>query len=243
MRRALITTAALAAGLSAAAPASAAGPASVRLVDCSVEERSAVFHGRMRLVDGADRMAMRFTLLEEVAGRWERVRTSALRRWHRSRPGVVAFGYRQGIRNLPANAALRVRVDFRWRDAGGELVERARRRSAPCRQFDALPNFTVEPTRVAPSRRADVMRYAAAVTNTGRGPASDVPVRLTVDGDVVDTVTLSSLAPGERRSVAIRGPECRRLATLEVDPQDRIAESSDADNVSELRCASLTNAG
>ena len=75
------------------------------------------------------------------------------------------------------------------------------------------------------------------MTNSGRGPATSVPVRLTVDGDVVDTVTLAAIAPGEQHTVAIRGPDCQRLATLEVDPEQAIAESSDADNVvrAELR--------
>jgi subtilase family serine protease len=66
-----------------------------------------------------------------------------------------------------------------------------------------------------------------------------VPVRLTVDGDVVDTVTLASLAPGEQRSVAIPGPECHGLVRLEADPEKAIAESSDTDNVHELTCAAL----
>ncbi len=70
-----------------------------------------------------------------------------------------------------------------------------------------------------------------------------MPVRLTVDGDVVDTLTLASLAPGEERSLTIRGPECNRLAKLEADPEQVIAEGSDADNVSEFDCAALRNIG
>ncbi len=88
-----------------------------------------------------------------------------------------------------------------------------------------------------------VVRYEALVTNTGKAGASDVPVRLTVDGNVVDTVTIASLAPGEQRSLAVRGPECSRLVRLEADPEQSIAESSDADNASELTCAALRNIG
>ena len=53
-----------------------------------------------------------------------------------------------------------------------------------------------------------MVRYETLVSNTGKAPATGVPVRLTVDGDVVDTVTVASLAPGEKRSLTIRGPEC-----------------------------------
>jgi subtilase family serine protease len=68
-------------------------------------------------------------------------------------------------------------------------------------------------------------------------------VSLTVDGNTVDTLTIASLAPGERRSLAIRGPECRGVVRLEADPEKSIAESSDADNASELTCAALRNIG
>jgi len=79
--------------------------------------------------------------------------------------------------------------------------------------------------------------------NTGRAAAAAVPVSLTVDGNAVDTVTIASLGPGERRSLAVRGPECRHLVRLEADPEKSIAESSDADNASELSCAALRNIG
>ena len=64
-----------------------------------------------------------------------------------------------------------------------------------------------------------------------------MPVRLTVDGDVVDTVTSRRSRPARQRSLAIRGPECGRLVRLEADPGRRIVESSEDDNVHELTCA------
>jgi hypothetical protein len=242
MLRALLTAALATAALPAAA--GAATPVSVKLVECSAESHEAAFHARMRLVEGASRMAMRFTLLQKTAPDESAAFTApALRRWNRSKPGVRSFGYRQGFRNLPENATHRVRVDFRWYSAEGDVVRRARRRSAPCRQFDDPPNLVTQLARVAPTTLPGVSRYEAIVSNTGRGPATGVPVRLTVDGDVVDTVTVASLGPGEERSLVIRGPHCRRLAKLEVDPEKAIAESSDDDNTFELTCAQLRNAG
>ncbi len=94
---------------------------------------------------------------------------AVLRRWHRSKPGVRRFGYRQGFRNLPENATHRVRVDFRWYSADGKVIERARRRSAPCRQFFVLPNLTIRLLGIATTASPGVMRYRAAVTNTGKG--------------------------------------------------------------------------
>jgi CARDB len=188
-------------------------------------------------------MAMRFTLLEETGGDSStRVRVP-LRRWHFSKPGVKAFNYRQGFRNLPANASHRVSVDFRWYRNDGSELARAHRRSSRCRQFVDLPNLTTRLTGVTATKVDGVVRYDALVTNTGKAAATAVPVRLTVDGKIVDTVTIASLAPGEQRSLAIRGPECDRLARLEADPEESIAESSDADNASELTCAALRNIG
>jgi CARDB len=240
MRRALLIAALATAALPAAADA-ATLPASVKLVDCSVDEHRAAFSGRMRQLPGATRMAMRFTLLEDTgADTVRRVKVPRLRRWHWSKPGVKAFSYRQGFRNLPKNASHRVLVAFRWYAADGTLVERAKRRSASCRQFVALPNLVASITKILPTKVYGVVRYEASVRNTGRSEATGVALRLTVDGTVVDTRTLASLAPGERRSVAIRGPVCHWLVRLEADPDEAIAESSDEDNVHELGCAALT---
>ena len=41
-------------------------------------------------------------------------------------------------------------------------------------------------------------------------------------------------------AVAIRGPQCRQLVRVEADPRKTIAETSEADNVHELSCASLS---
>jgi hypothetical protein len=243
MRRALLIAALATAALPAAASA-ARVPASVKVAKCSVETHEAAFHARMREVPGTARMAMRFTLLEETGGdRAGRVDAPSLRRWRSSKPGVKLFGYRQAFKNLPANASHRVRVDFRWYAEDGTELARAKRRSARCRQFVELPNLVAEITEVAPTTVPGVSRYQALVTNSGKAAATAVPVRLTVDGDVVDTLTLVSLAPGEQRPLTIRGPACDRLAKLEADPEQLIAEGSDDDNVFEFNCAALRNVG
>jgi hypothetical protein len=243
MRRALLTATLAVAALPAAAGA-ASPTASVKLVKCSIEEHEAAFYARMQQVPGASRMALRFTLLEESGGDSStRLKVPGLRRWRSSKPGVKAFAYRQGFRNLPANATHRVRVDYRWYAQDGTEIARATRRSARCRQFVELPNLVARLVAIAPTNVQGVVRYQALVTNTGKAGATSVPVRLTVDGTVVDTVTVASLGPGEQRSLVIRGPECNRLAKLEADPEKAIAESSDADNVHELTCAALRKTG
>jgi CARDB len=241
MRFRLLTAALTTAALVAAASAAGAGspPASVKVASCSVAEHSAAFYARMKLVDGANRMALRFTLLERTGVEGDRaVRVPGLRRWHWSKPGVVSLRYRQGVRNLEQNATYRARVDFRWYSSSGPELQRARKRSARCRQFTALPNLVAKLTDIGRGKVPGVMRYESLVSNTGDATAAAVPLRLTVDGTVVDTVSLS-LRPHEKRTVVIRGPKCHSLARVEADPEKAIAETSESDNAHERTCASL----
>jgi len=225
-----------AAGGPIAAPG--AGPsASVRLATCSLSDRVAVFRGRMQTLPGAKRMGMRFVLLARTGSRgFQPVRAPGLGRWQRSQVGVGAFAYRQTVRNLASNVAYRVRVDFRWVDADGNVITRARRRSPVCRQFVALPNLVAEITGAAKTNVAGVLRYTVRVSNTGRAAATAVPVRMTVDGDVLDTVQVASLLPGDRKVVGFRGPVCTRSLRAIVDPDGVIAESSESDNASDSGC-------
>jgi CARDB len=229
----------------AAAPVPAAArlpavlPASVRLVDCSPEDSSAAFYGRMRPVEGSARMWMRFTLLEKHLDRYEPLEAPGLSRWHRSKPGVGAFGYRQTVRGLQPGGLYRGRVSFRWYSAAGELIERTRRTSAACRQFDAVPNLTSTIVGAEPTKVPGVLRYVLLVSNLGVAPAAAVDVRFSVDGSVVDTVTVASLAVGERREVALRGPQCVSSVASLADPDGVIVESAEDDNGDTVACADL----
>jgi CARDB protein len=237
MARRLALPFVLLAAVLAAAPAAAFGePASVRLADCSVEESSAAFYARMKSIEGSERMSMRFTLLEKHLGRWEALKAPGLSRWHRSKPGVSSFGYRQTIRGLQPGGVYRARVSFRWYSTDGELLERARRTSGACRQFDEVPNLTSTVAGAEPTTVPGVVRYLIRVSNTGVAEAEDVGVRLSVDGGVVDTVTVASLEPGERREVAVLGPACTSSVASMVDPDGVIVESSEDDNGHTVDC-------
>jgi CARDB len=224
--------------LLAAAPAGAAvvpGPArpkaTVKLRSCSLEERSAVFVARMRRVRGTERMAMKFTLLERSAGgRYRKVDAPKLGRWRRSRFGVGSFRYRQRVEGLAEGAAYRLRVRYRWYGEDGELLRSARRTSRTCRQFVALPNLKVQLLGVQRTRVPGVWRYEVRVRNAGHAPAADVPVQLSVDGAVVDTLDVPRLLPGEVRTLRFRGPACEREYEAVADPDDAIQESNETDN-------------
>ena len=159
-------------------PGSAAVPqASVKLVTCSVATHEAAFKARMIRIEGTQRMGMRFTLLERTSATgFAPVQAPGLGRWRRSRPGVGTFGYRQAVKGLPQNAVHRMRVDFRWYGADGEVLSRTRRTSRACRQFDALPNLGVAIVGSAPTRVRGVRRYRVRVCQrrARRGQRCDV---------------------------------------------------------------------
>jgi hypothetical protein len=244
MLRKLLILPVLAAALAAvagAAPAANPGraPAVVKLASCSVEGASATFVARMRQLPDSERMWLRFQLLEKDATGFAARKAPGLGRWRKSKPGVGAFAYRQGVRRLEAGSLYRAEVRFRWYDAKGRLIGATRRRSRPCRQFDALPNLTAAPVAKRPGGQLGVLRYRVLVTNEGIAAATGVPVRLTVDGAAVDTVIVPSLAPAERRVLSIQGPACRSSVEAVADPNGVIVESSEADNAREVSCADL----
>jgi len=242
MRRRLATAALLVATLAATAPLASGqtAPAWVRLVECSPEAHEASFYARMQQVPGGDRMSMRFVLLARSGAHgFERVDAPGLGRWHRSKPAMGAFGYRQRVRNLPENVFYRMRVDFRWLSPAGEPLLTASHRSAACRQFDALPNLRVQLLGVGATAVPGVVRYDVRVSNSGLAPASAVPVDLELDDHVLDTMNVASLLPDESRQLAFRGPDCERVVKAEADPDGAIVESSEDDNVHQLTCADL----
>jgi hypothetical protein len=227
--------AALSASVAAAAP-----QASVRVVACSVATHEAAFKARMVRIAGSRRMGVRFTLLERTdASGFAPVKAPGLGRWRRSRAGVGAFGYRQAVKGLPANAIHRMRVDFRWYGADGKVLSQTRRRSQPCRQFEALPNLGVAIVGSAKTTVQGVRRYRVQVVNAGRAAVSGAAVRFWVDGSVLDTVTVSPLAVGQQRLVGFRGPACAGSVRAAADPDGVIVESSEQDNWQELGCADI----
>jgi CARDB len=235
MRRPLLITALLVAALQGSAQAQQM-PGSVRLVECSFAEHEATFRGSMRRVEGSERMAMRFTLMERTgASGFKAVRVPGLGRWRRAKSGVVTFGYRQVVKALPENAVYRMRVDFRWIAPDGSVLQQLQRNSASCRQFAALPNLRVELLGARRTDVAGVVRYSVRVINAGKAPVT-APVRLSVDGDVIDTASVADLLPGEWRQIAFRGPTCETSVTAEADPEETVVESSESDNADELAC-------
>jgi hypothetical protein len=249
-RRTATAIAAAVAALAAAGTAAATLPiasgkrdAWVRVAKCSRAHHAVAFYSRMRQIPGTERMWMRFRLLERLGGtRFEPVRAPGLGRWRKSRPGVIAFGFRQRIGGLAEGADYRAHVDYRWLDARREVIQSARRRSGRCRQHGRLPNLRLEGISAGPAIGPGTSEYLVRVRNAGRAYAFGVPVDLFVDGTPVDRRTVTGIAPGQVARVAFVGPACERYnspVAAEVDRGNAILESREGDNRREARCGDI----
>jgi len=241
MQRRLTTLALI--GLALAVPAQAQASFKVpssKVVDCrsgdSAESRSATFLGRMRTVSGTDRMLMRFTLMERFGDeKLHPLTVPELKAWRSSKPGVRDFRYKQTVTGLQGGGEYRVAIDFRWLDADGNLLRKARRVSGACRQQGELANLTVGLPSAQPGPEGTAV-YVVPVLNTGKAPARDVAVELFVDGAATNVGHIDSVAPGEMREVRFTGPSCQRRLRVVVDPSDAVKERSEADNAINVRC-------
>jgi hypothetical protein len=137
----LLALLATAAGATARTPT----PLSARLAECTtgqrVDERAATFTASMPAIPGARRLWMRFSLQVRVPPdrRYARVPLGTWRRWERTDPGRPGFIYTKRVEGLTGPAVYRAVVRFRWSDADGHVLRRARRVTRGCHQPESPP--------------------------------------------------------------------------------------------------------
>jgi subtilase family serine protease len=118
-------------------------------------------------------------------------------------------------------------VRFRWLDAAGATVERARAVSRACRQPDPRPDLAV-----VAITELTTGRYALLIRNDGRTASEATAVTLSVDGAVLPEAAVPALESGEEALVGVEGPACAPggVVAAEVDPADAVAERTEGDN-------------
>lgn len=234
---ALISAAAATVALTAAPAALPAKPTEgVYVARCNKEARSAAFLGTMRAVKDSERMWMRFTLLERAlpANVFQPLSVPGLETWHKSRPGVRRFSFRQRVRALAEAAFYKAEVEFRWYDADGNLLRQAFDRSRRCRQPGALPNLKVQRIGRRPNGQ-----YFVRVRNAGRDVAAGASVQLFIDGHEAGLVSLPNLVPEAVRGTIFTGPECEGSVQAVADPMATVRESVEDDNALTVPCMDL----
>ena len=223
-----------------AAPAQAGdAPASVKVLSCSPWQEglggTVSYESRMHSVPGAERMTVRFDLLEKAPGRaFHRVSVGAI---NRSRRGASTFKWQHQFDGLRQGAVYRTSVVFRWLAADGSRVRTATKLSAPCKQPGGPPNLRISGVGIGQGAVPGTALYNVTVVNRGATAATGVSVLLRVDGEILDeSDPIESLAPGESQTVSFSGPVCRKKLRAVVDPKGAIAESREDDNVRTTTC-------
>ena len=237
--RVVMTTAFVALLLPGAA--GAAVPKSARGVALTSCERgagdaggAAVFEARMRALPRTARMQLRYTLQVRTPERARYVALSApgFGTWLSPSPGTTRYVYTKRVENLVAPASYRVKVRFRWLNAAGKVVQRAKVLSAACRQPDPRPNLSVRSLGVQPGSDAAHYRYVAFVRNTGRSDAGASSLELTLAGTLLGSALVDALAPGEGMLVSLEGPACAAGDEIaaEADADEAVDERNEEDN-------------
>jgi hypothetical protein len=226
LRTALIVT-----GLTLVFPAAAAaGPASVALTACEPRERAAEFEARMDKVAGAARMKLRFTLEARKAGKgWRRVAAPELGGWRTADAATTRYISSRRVTALVGPASYRTLVRFRWLDADGRTVARAKARSRSCWQTDHRPNLKLRALSFE-----GATDYVVLVANTGASASG--PFELELTGFPIQAI--DGLEPGEQRLVEVAGPKCESgtQVTATADPLDLVDERSERDNALTRSC-------
>lgn len=239
--------------------------ASVKLRSCvsapMYTDRRLVFRGSMRSAGFGGTMEMRYSLLR----RYDESRSKAFRtvnstaenmlgKWlPASDSAATVYIHNLTIVPVETSAAYRVKVRYRWRDADGKIVARAKRTSKLCKQRTGLPNLVVSNVKRYPNPGRFLPHlpviYEATITNRGRS-SSTLPVGSIVSGAVqgvslvdgtADSPSLGqqfdALPAGESTVRTLYGPACDDgELTLTVDPANNVREAKDDDNVHTGRC-------
>ena len=220
------------------AAAGAKGSAAVHLKSCKTgseaRDRMATFKSWMHAVPGTERMAVRFKLVAQRPGRSaHRVEgLDALDVWHRSHRGVTRYTFAQTVKRLARGTAYRMIVRYRWYDADGEVIKRAKRTSDECVQGGDLPNLIVPAVAVTSEGSPS---YIVTVKNKGQAVAENFTVTLTIDGALVDERTIERLEAGEKVFVEFNGPPCLHVQAV-ADSEETVVERNEKDNSFSSEC-------
>jgi len=209
------------------------GQAVADLQSCRVavapRERHATFGAQMSQVPGGRRMAMRVGLRQRTPpGRIYRALSApGLGVWRQSSSGVRIYRYVKQVVDLPAPATLRAAVDYRWLDAHGRVMRRARRLSSPCVQPDERPRLVLGAATVLPQLGSLHDQYRLIVRDTGRGPATAFVVALAVNGQRAGSRTVERLGAAAMTSLTVDGPRCVTGGAVRItlDPSRHVDEA------------------
>jgi hypothetical protein len=235
----LLTTLALA----APSAALAAPPATVSVDQCGLvgakrQQLGVTVSGRMVGVAGAKTMTIEFALYTRSDGQ-ARFTREPLADDTVSTRAVLTYKYGPRTFLLPDLATAtdyKARMIFRWTASDGDVTT-VRRWSSVCR-VAPQPDLALGDLTTTTSSQPGVQRYTVPVRNDGRADAGAFDVALRIGAEDRAAVTVAGLAAGASQAVTFTAPRCAPgdVLRFEVDPDDRVAEEDERDNVLTVAC-------
>jgi hypothetical protein len=202
--------------------------------------RSLTVDASMHSLQDGDRMQMRFDLYQRKPGsaRFRKLPGPGLGTWNPAMPGVDRYRFRKPIESLPAPAAYRVKVTYRWLDENDVAHARTTRLTGLCVQPDLRPDLRVAGFKAARRFVVGVFLYNVVLRNAGRTATRDFDAVLSIGGVPRPAVDVPGMAPGEKRVVELTGPRCESGATerVQLDPDNRVGESDETNNSRATTC-------
>jgi subtilase family serine protease len=112
-----------------------------------------------------------------------------------------------------------------------------RRWSSVCRVVPQ-PDLAFGDLTTTTSPQPGVQRYTIPVRNDGRADTGAFDVALRIGAEDREPVTVTGLAAGASQVVTFLAPRCVAgdVLRFEVDPDDRVAEEDERDNVLTVAC-------
>ncbi len=224
-----------------ATAAEAASNASVSVDQCGTvsakKQLGVTFSAEMNGRDKSRTMSIEFQLFSRPAGgTFEREPKADDTASHKA-VATYLYGPRTFLLpDLTTATDYRARFIFRWTKDNGD-TSTTRRWTSICR-LEPQPNLTLGDLTTTAAGQPGVQRYTVPVRNDGRVDAGAFDVTLRIGREDRDPVTVTGLAAGGAQTVSFLAPRCTpgEILRFEADPDDRIAESDERDNVLTVAC-------
>lgn len=212
------------------------------LVTCDQEQNTAEFRGSTWAFGKATTLQVRFALQSRSrsAPHWTHNQPpEGFDVWSTAKPGVTHYIQDETVTALLAGNAYRAVVRFRWRNAAGDVVARAVKRTPRCRQPDDRANVKVTKIAIRPGTDASTRTYLVHLLNAGDSEAPPFATGLQVNGVSLPTqATSEPLVEGDDTVLTFSGPACDAGSNVvsTADTASQVDESDELDNALAVVC-------
>jgi hypothetical protein len=225
--------------------------ASATLTACTsgatAAERTASFSATMQALPGTSTMSVDFELYERTAtSPYASVSAPGFGVWQDSNRGIASFTANENVVDLPAPAAFRAVVHYRWLSRHGRVIRRDEHVTPVCMITAPQPNLAIARITHAPGTPPKTTEiYDVVVRNDGAGAVGSFAVAFSVGEAALPDQIVTSLAPASTTTVQFTGPRCTVGTTITavVDPTDAITEPANPSRTVSIICDGTSASG